>query len=316
MVRPRRFSLMKNFVKRILLSGLKTYFYIRSTEFVWRVLNVGWYGRGHAVRNAESGLNTDEARKVLDSLARSGFAVTRLADLIPGADFQKLQACFEKTRLRATPVPKAFLLSCWNMDTGADDRAPFDEIIQRLGALADRYFGFPAQYFHSSLQVTLPVGDKNPEKSQRWHRDPEDKRVLKVFLYLNDVDESAGPFVYVRESRHGLKYGNVFPQRPPIGRYPPKEEVEKRIDPRDIAVGTGKAGTLVFADTTGLHYGGYAREKERVMFTAGWRSYASPFPLLVPGPDDRLRFTRKLLALHDRWNRPFLVAEGELVEHY
>ena len=42
--------------------------------------------------------------------------------------------------------------------------------------------------------------------SQRWHRDFDDSHLLKVFLYLVDVDEQTGPFEFVAGSARG-RYG-------------------------------------------------------------------------------------------------------------
>ena len=33
--------------------------------------------------------------------------------------------------------------------------------------------------------------------SQQWHRDPEDKQMVKVYLYFSEVDESAGAMEYI-----------------------------------------------------------------------------------------------------------------------
>jgi hypothetical protein len=113
-----------------------------------------------------------------------------------------------------------------------------------------------------------------PIASQNWHRDGEDRQVLKIFIYLNDVDEETGPFMYVKESIKGLKYGKLFPQRPPEGSYP-NESVDKAVSPEDIKLCLGKAGTVIFCDTTGLHRGGYAFSKERTMFTASYQASSS-----------------------------------------
>ena len=37
--------------------------------------------------------------------------------------------------------------------------------------------------------------------SQLWHRDYNDKHLLKTFLYLVDVDEEMGPFQYIQIGR-------------------------------------------------------------------------------------------------------------------
>jgi hypothetical protein len=79
------------------------------------------------------------------------------------------------------------------------------------------------------LTPTAPdrVGD-----SQRWHRDPEDDHIVKMFIYFSDVDEEAGPFEYVRDSAAGGKYGDVFPWGQGH-RYPSAAELEEAVDPDD-----------------------------------------------------------------------------------
>ena len=125
-----------------------------------------------------------------------------------------------------------------------------------------------------------------PIDSQRWHRDPEDKIVVKMFLYLNDVDEKTGPFMYVRGSHHLGKYKNLFPTAPPAGSYPPLGSVEEKISKGDINIKTGRAGTIIFCETSGLHKGGYATEKERLMFTAIYASKVATSPKVYKFPEN------------------------------
>jgi hypothetical protein len=126
---------------------------------------------------------------------------------------------------------------------------------------------------YMTLNETIPVGDEAPQHSQKWHRDPEEKRQMKTFIYLNDVDSETGPFTYVKRSQFGSPiYGNLFPQELPLGVYPPDGAVEKAVAAEDIISATGKAGTLIFCDTAGLHRGGYAKSKSRMMFTGFYPS--------------------------------------------
>jgi hypothetical protein len=39
--------------------------------------------------------------------------------------------------------------------------------------------------------------DEEAKESQLWHRDAEDRRLIKVFIYLNDVGSQNGPFCYI-----------------------------------------------------------------------------------------------------------------------
>lgn len=103
--------------------------------------------------------------------------------------------------------------------------------------------------------------------SQNWHRDPDDMKLVKVFLYLSDVNsKKAGPFMYIRGSQFGGKWRHIFPQKPPMGSYPAGGVVELMVAPGDIMVCTGRAGTLIFCDTSGLHRGGHSVGKRRLMF--------------------------------------------------
>ena len=68
--------------------------------------------------------------------------------------------------------------------------------------------------------------------SQRWHRDYNDKHLLKVFLYLVDVDEDMGPFQYVAGSQPGGPYADAWGWQPLGQNYPTEEELEARIPRR------------------------------------------------------------------------------------
>jgi hypothetical protein len=110
--------------------------------------------------------------------------------------------------------------------------------------------------------------------SQRWHRDPEDRRLVKVFLYLRDVDARTGPFCYIPGSHNGGPYGRVFPQKVPDSVYPADGEVEQRFSENQMLTCTGKAGTLIFCDTSGLHRGGHATDRLRLLLTSAYTTHA------------------------------------------
>lgn len=141
-----------------------------------------------------------------------------------------------------------------------------------------------------SLLSTVVVPPGTPTYlSQRWHRDPEDKKMIKVFLYLTDMDElGAGPFIYVRKSQLGGKWRHLFPQRLPVGRYPEEGAVKRLVPEEDTQVNFAPAGTVIFCDMSGLHKGGFSIKKPRVMFTGGFTSQASIHPQGYVLPDQSL----------------------------
>jgi hypothetical protein len=98
--------------------------------------------------------------------------------------------------------------------------------------------------------------------SQRWHRDPEDRRKVRTFLYFSEVDKDAGAMEYLSGSQCGGPYENVFRWDGPLGiPYPPEGGVERLIPASQRLILRGPAGTLIFCDTAGFHRGGIAKTK-------------------------------------------------------
>jgi hypothetical protein len=92
--------------------------------------------------------------------------------------------------------------------------------------------------------------------------------MLKVFLYASDVDERAGPLEYVVGSFARGPSGDVWRKPGGLGQsYIGEEEVDERFPPSGRFTATGRAGTVVFCDTSGLHRGGLATGKPRVFAT-------------------------------------------------
>jgi hypothetical protein len=111
--------------------------------------------------------------------------------------------------------------------------------------------------------------------SQRWHRDFNDKHLLKAFLYLVDVDEAMGPFQYVPGSQPGGPYADAWAWRPLGENYPSEEELEERIPSSAVRAFTAPEATLIFCNTAGFHRGGFSTTKPRVLATATYSSPAS-----------------------------------------
>lgn len=94
--------------------------------------------------------------------------------------------------------------------------------------------------------------------SQSWHRDPEDSRPIKVFVMFSAATMDSGPFQYVLGS-HLAWWDLCAP-----GAYP-KEPIDEKVIPWQLVFSlTGNAGTVAFANTSGLHRGGHG-SKARTM---------------------------------------------------
>jgi len=62
-------------------------------------------------------------------------------------------------------------------------------------SIANSYFGLLTRLLAYNVWYNLRC-DQPPRESQLWHRDPEDRYILKMFVFLDDVDEGGGPTIY------------------------------------------------------------------------------------------------------------------------
>lgn len=269
---------MKTLVRKLLVYGIfKPFYWVAfSYPFWYRVTN------RQAVRlwqSKDSPLNSLQKR-LRDEMLENGIALTSLAELFPEENVLEHLQNYVSALNKDGHQKKGFLHVLEGKDGSIIDFAnPMVQIALRpyILDIANAYMGMAAKLFFYFLAITKVI-DKNavPIKSQRWHRDPNDLRMFKMFIYLSDVDATAGPFRYVRKSNkynaHWELHKNVIPNTRRL-----TDSEEHDIPEQEILTCVGKAGTVIFADTTGLHRGGYATEKERIMFTA---EYSSPSTLL------------------------------------
>lgn len=140
--------------------------------------------------------------------------------------------------------------------------------------VANQYLGLRSSLRAINLWVNLPTPEP-PTESQLWHRDGDDRMILKVFVYLVDVDMGNGPFWFIPGThlRRRISPGSVAE--------PPRiddQAMRMLIRDEQWTPFTGPSGTLIFADTTGLHKGGKCDERERIVLTFEYVSGASPYP--------------------------------------
>ena len=253
----------------------------------------------------------DVQQRIVSELSADGYCVIRFSELIGDASTWNaieeqskrfvaeteagLTGDREALRVRAG---KEFVvrLHSYGADLGADD--PWFAVCasHRLLDIANTYLGLWSKLEYVDMWYSVPQpADADRKSSQRWHRDFNDKHLLKAFLYLVDVDEGTGPFEYVPGSAPGGRYADAWPWRPLGENYPPDGELEKRISEDGIRTFTAPKGTLVFCNTSGFHRGGFATERPRVLATVTYSSPAS----LASLTERSYRYTGSLDELDD-----------------
>ncbi len=118
------------------------------------------------------------------------------------------------------------------------------------------YLGCKPTLSSIGLRWSFPSEGK-AEATQRFHRDPDDWRFLKLFIYLTDVDAESGPHVYVAGSHRTA--GSLFE------RLYTTEEVERRHGRESVWTIAGPRGMSFLADTYGIHRGAVPTSRPRLI---------------------------------------------------
>jgi hypothetical protein len=260
--------------------------------FFWRLIMNG----RNSFRYMFNKPKLNEAQqKILQTLRRDGIAVFRFEDLY-GSDelFKDLCAFYdgyqeshkeilieERKNAGLPGAKKSFIHTLREEYTSLDYNNPMVKIglHKNLGDIASEYYGMKAEFRYFDLWHTF-VSKGEPMRSQNWHRDPEDYLLFKAFIYLNDVDESAGPFIYAKGS-HALGQYTEDPEWYQEDGHKANrsgDDAVASVIPKDKwFTATGTKGTMIIADTRGVHRGGYASEKERIVYNCMYVSPSSYF---------------------------------------
>jgi hypothetical protein len=123
--------------------------------------------------------------------------------------------------------------------------------------VVSHYLGAHPTISNIALWWSYP-GHETPEQAQYFHRDVDDLRFIKLFVYLTDVDDTAGPHAFVPGSQNSPAFSK-------IKRYS-DEEVEKHFGENSIHYITGDKGSSFLENTFGLHKGQVPTKKPRLVF--------------------------------------------------
>lgn len=233
----------------------------------------------------------DVQRRIVADVKSRGFALATFDDLFPEeeswAELETMRDRFvsetesdlakggDHVRVREG---KEFVvrLHSYGVSLGLDDPWFAACASRRMLDIANTYLRMWSKLEYLDVWYSVPQPkEANRISSQLWHRDYNDKHLLKAFLYLVDVDEEMGPFQYIAGSQPGGPYADEWPWRPLGQNYPSEGELEQRIPGSATQTFVGPKASIVFCNTSGFHRGGFSTTAPRVLATATYSSPAS-----------------------------------------
>lgn len=202
-------------------------------------------------------------RIIVESLQRNGIYITNLAELGLTSTTPMLNAAYSLLPSMGTAnysdsshnSPEIYIVTDLPEISGWGGE-------QRLQNIIENYIGLPIAYH--GVHLRKDFANKGQFDTLLWHRDIEDRRVLKIIVYLNDVQEKHGPFEYVPLSLTSMYHPSFYQIKSKIKNSGINDETLNKIIPKSAWKScTGAAGTVIFADTRRLLHHGTLRTEER-----------------------------------------------------
>ncbi|NWF61681.1 MAG: phytanoyl-CoA dioxygenase family protein [Fischerella sp.] len=209
-------------------------------------------------------------RVIVDALKREGVYVTTLADLGLDSTTNLLNAARNQLSTMAAVQNSQIAQRLPQIYTVTDLPEFFTwGSEQKLLNIVENYIGLPVAFQGVHLRKDFP--NENQFGTLLWHKDSEDRRMVKVIIYLTDVEEKHGPFEYVPLSLtplHSLNYYRIYYKLWQSGYLGINDEQLQEIIPKSAWKSCpGPAGTVIFADPkTALHHGTLRTEERSALF--------------------------------------------------
>jgi len=243
-------------------------------------------------------VNDEVSARILSDLNQDGIALTNVNELYGDGYALLLSDCCDHRMVDANLVSTS-TVECLN------EYDILESVIfnKRLIDLANHYLKQISRYLgcyfeqidtsitNSDIEVTV-----NVKGSTLFHRDGDDRKVLKQFIYLNDVGSNDGPFEYIKGTHHKGPFrdiASVLAEGGPFAKPRPDRlesvvELFRPVLEQKVISCEGEAGTIILADTSGIHRGGRCRNHgRRQMFVQVFATNAgffaqTPFKIRKP----------------------------------
>jgi len=206
-------------------------------------------------------------RNILNALKKDGVCVTTLADLGLSSSSELLKAAYYQLSQMENPNNDHLeqKLPQISTVTGLPEFYTWARE-KRLLNIIENYIGLPVA-FHG-VHLRKDFKSKHQFGTLLWHSDAEDRRIIKIFIYLNDVEEKTGPFEYIPRSFTSLfswNYFRLYYKLWKSGYLGIEDEEVKSVIPKSAwKFCPGRAGTVILVDTKNVLHHGTVRTEDRL----------------------------------------------------
>ncbi len=224
----------------------------------------------------------NQGQFIVDTLRQSGTCILPLAELKLSTTKQMMGKAFSLADKLKISSPFNQLENC-EISPDKEDFQEFPEFLwwaleTKLLDIIENYIELPILYQGYALRRSVANGQYSGVR--RWHIDWEDRRVIKIIIYLNDVEAGGGPYEYIERDKtvaaiKTLNYYNLG--------FLSDAEMSEALLSTDLTACLGKQASLIISDTSSVfHRAQPPINQDRYSITF---CYTSASPLVIwPNP--------------------------------
>ena len=229
-------------------------------RIAWVKSGVDWFyaSRANRYRKTLSKLD-EEDQLILETLQKTGTISIPIEDL----ELQSTEPFLQKTmelasQLKHTPSEGKLFMDIEKRKFRDCPEIFLWGIEQRLFNIVEHYIGLPIYYLGYAIRRDIVNQDPGSGTLRSWHLDVEDRTVIKIIIYLNDVGVDGGHYEYIskdlaREAAKKLKYDTGFVDDQTMMNVVPQNEWSNCM---------GKKGTVIISATSDVFHRAKPPEKD------------------------------------------------------
>lgn len=196
----------------------------------------------------------ESGTSILNTLRREGTCVVPLEKLGLSTSNTMMNTAQNLADKLCTSVTVLNNQESCEVGSHKEDLREFSEILlwaleSKLLDLVENYIGLPILY--QGFAMRRSIADGQYSGVRRWHIDWEDRRIIKIIVYLNDVVAGGGPYEYISRqiTSQAIKTLNYYN----LG-YLSDAEMQQAVAKKDWTACLALLGSAIITDTSSVFH--------------------------------------------------------------
>ncbi|MEM8831353.1 MAG: 2OG-Fe(II) oxygenase [Cyanobacteria bacterium P01_G01_bin.19] len=195
-----------------------------------------------------------QGKSIVEKLRQEGTCIIPIEELELSSTEKMLKTAFDLADKLKDITPQTNNNCGCEIGSDPEDLREFSEMLlwalePKLLDIVENYIGLPIVYQGFAMRKSIVDGQYSGVR--RWHIDWEDRRIIKVIIYLNDVAEGGGAYNYISRSTtpQAIKKLNYYN----LG-YVSDQEMASAVPKSNWIDCLAPQGTVVISDTSSVFH--------------------------------------------------------------